>query len=412
MPWVPDRVVRLAAGAEVARREGVIDAVPETLVHVEVPGQRIGVVARAGVARHVADRPDRVRAGAAVAETGPQSRVIAHERPGVAVDHLLVETVRLREAVLERAVRGAVGDAELVVDPPAGAAEQPQVAARSAERAPLERARQPGTAVRRPPLREDLDDRADRIRAVERRLRAPHHLDPLDLAGRHAAEVVGPAVGVHAHAVDQHVVVVRFAAAHEDRGYRALPAGRLHAEAGHLLQHVRHRVAAEPLDLVGGEDGMRLGHRRAALGGARRGDDDRVLERRQVELEIESRVAGGDGQVDRGRGKPGEPGRNALGALRRQLQTVAAVHAGRGDGQRPQAATGLDGGAGQHAAGQVRDEAGHDDRWLGSNRRDGRCTQDEHQQGQKRERNAERTMGRRRNAVDHSSSFASPSEAG
>ena len=55
--------------------------------------------------------------------------MIAHEGSGVAVDHLLVESVRLRQAVLERTVRGAVGNADLVVDPPPHAAEQAQVAA-------------------------------------------------------------------------------------------------------------------------------------------------------------------------------------------------------------------------------------------------------------------------------------------
>ena len=199
---IAEGVHGLASGPEIAQRRGMVDARGERLVEVEVPRQVVGVVAGAGVARRVRNRTDRVGAAVAVAEPGPQPGVVADNRADVAVDGLLIEAVGLDEAILERAVGSAVGDAELVVDALLGPAEHSKVSARGSERAALDGAGQSRAAVRRPPLREDLDDGAHRIRAVEGRLGASHHLDPLDLAGRDSAEVVAAAVGVHAHAVD------------------------------------------------------------------------------------------------------------------------------------------------------------------------------------------------------------------
>ena len=263
VPRIAGGVHGLTSGPEVAHRRGMVDARREGLVEVEVPRQVVRVVAGAGVARRVGDRADGVGTGVAVAETGPQSGAVAEDRADAAVDGLLIEAVGLGQAVLKRAVGSAVGDPELVVDALLGAAEHAQVSAHGPERASLDRAGQSGPAVRRPPLREDLDDGPHRVRSVQRRLRAPHDLDPLDLVGRHAAEVVMAAVGVHAHAVDQHVVVVRFAAAREHRRELAFPSGRLDVQAGHVAQDVGHRVASERLDVVRGEDRVGLHDRRA-----------------------------------------------------------------------------------------------------------------------------------------------------
>ena len=131
-------VHRLATGPEVAHGRGMVEARGEGLVEVDVPGQIVGVVAAAGIAPSVHDGADGAAAAVAVAETAAQAGAVADDGADVAVGRLLVKAVGLEKSVLERAVRPAVGNAELVVDAAPGAAEDAQVAAGGTERAALE----------------------------------------------------------------------------------------------------------------------------------------------------------------------------------------------------------------------------------------------------------------------------------
>ena len=69
-----------------------------------------------------------------------------------------------------------------------------------------------------PALGDDVDHAADRVGAVERRLRAAQDLDPLDVVEREVREVeVAGGEALHPHAVDQHLHLGRVGAADADR---------------------------------------------------------------------------------------------------------------------------------------------------------------------------------------------------
>jgi hypothetical protein len=89
---------------------------------------------------------------------------------------------------------------------------------------------------------EDLDDAADRVRAVERRARPAHHLDAVDLLERNDLE--GRAAergGADPNAVDQQQRVIGVGAADEHRALLAEPAGTVDFDAGEIGEQILHR---------------------------------------------------------------------------------------------------------------------------------------------------------------------------
>ena len=135
--------------------------------------------------------------------------------------------------------------------------------------------------------RDDVDDAADRVGAVQRRARALDDLDALDELGRdvlHRRRADG--AGIDAQAVDQHQHVVRLRAAQEQRSLLAGAAEARHLDAGHEAQRVAE-VGGRPRRGRRGESRSTLA-RTSAGGtlGARGGDDDG----------FECRAAGGSGK--------------------------------------------------------------------------------------------------------------------
>src|SRR5690606_16394817 len=93
----------------------------------------------------------------------------------------------------------------------------------------LEAGRAPGL------LRDDVDHAADRVGAVERALRPPENLDPLDVGDREDREielVAGARRIVDADAVDEDEGVLRLGAAEAHQRLSAGPAVFGHRDAG------------------------------------------------------------------------------------------------------------------------------------------------------------------------------------
>ena len=86
--------------------------------------------------------------------------------------------------------------------------------------------------------RDDLDDAADGVSAVERALRTAHHLDAFDVSQRHLRQVHAAAEGVGADAIDEHQGEVRFAATGEERRERTRTAALLDRQPGHRAQRL------------------------------------------------------------------------------------------------------------------------------------------------------------------------------
>ena len=128
-----------------------------------------------------------------------------------------------------------------------------------------------------PALGDDVDHAPDRVGAVERRLRAPQDLDPLDIVEREVGEVeVAGRGALDPHAVDQDLHLGRVGAANADGGELPRAARRLHLHAGDGPQRLLDRPV-----LLGAHLFLGLHrHRRAGLFGRllapRGGHDDRV----------------------------------------------------------------------------------------------------------------------------------------
>src|SRR5947208_13730782 len=75
------------------------------------------------------------------------------------------------------------------------------------------------------PLADDLDDTGHRIAAEECRLRAADHFDAFHEVRAQVAEIERAARLIEWNAVEQHLVVAAFAAAHEERRHIAEAAG-------------------------------------------------------------------------------------------------------------------------------------------------------------------------------------------
>ena len=131
-----------------------------------------------------------------------------------------------------------------------------------------------GAAAR---ARRDVDDAGHRIRPVERRARAAHHLDPLGVDGRQVGEKGGGVVlrtrrVAEAQAVDQHGRVVAPHAARLNGGEAARSPQRLHANARQRADRLGHRQLVAQGELVRVDDVERLGRLPGQQRRARGGD--------------------------------------------------------------------------------------------------------------------------------------------
>ncbi len=99
--------------------------------------------------------------------------------------------------------------------------------------------------------REDLDDPAHCIRAVERGSRTPNDLDAIDLI--HRDELDGRRAGGrgrHLHSIDQHERLIRVGPAHENGTDLAEAAGVVGADTGEVTQKVVDRLRLARLDVL------------------------------------------------------------------------------------------------------------------------------------------------------------------
>ncbi|MNS09146.1 hypothetical protein D3C72_406200 [compost metagenome] len=159
---------------------------------------------------------------------------------------------------------------------------------------------------------DDVDDPAHRIRTVERRHRAAHHLDALDHVGRDPVQVLAAQVGAIADvarvadppAVHQHQGIVVGQAADGDLGHGA---GRADAagHAGQTAQQFAEALNRLTLDLFARDDADR---RRGVthVDARRRGGDDDVRDGRRLRLDFGGARQGGRGG-EHGGGHQAEP---------------------------------------------------------------------------------------------------------
>ena len=324
---VADRIGRQASGAEVRDRGPLVHPRREPVTDVDMPGQIPGLVARAGVAHAVGELSDRPPAGVAVPQARSKGRPLADDGADGAVEGGLIEPVLLRAQAGKRAVSAPIREARLIVEAPPRPAEQPHVAAPAGKRSALDRGEQLGAVGRLAAPGEHLNDRADGVRAVQRRLRAAHDLDALDFGARHATDIELTAVPVDAHAVDEHEVVVRLAAPREQRAQRPFATVGFDVQAGDAGEDVGQRGAAEIGDVAGSEHRHRVRGRGAALARARGGDDNRVGEGGQPELKVAGRTARRRPHVDRLVGEPVAPHAQLLLRGRGEFDPVSPVWA-------------------------------------------------------------------------------------
>ena len=130
-----------------------------------------------------------------------------------------------------------------------------------------------------------------RIRSEQRRVGAANDLDPIEILGGQVVEIERAARLVERHAVEQDLVVVAFAAAHEQRRHGAGAAVADQHRAGRRHQQVRQQRLLQPFEIVGGEDscaGADLAGRRVGPG---RGHDHGFANRRRSSARSAARPA-------------------------------------------------------------------------------------------------------------------------
>src|SRR4030095_9953364 len=107
-------------------------------------------------------------------------------------------------------------------------------------------------------LRDDVDDAADRVGAVERRLRPTDDLDAVDQVGRDVGEVGLPRRrALDPDAVDEDLNLVGVGAADADVGNLADAARAADLDAGHGAKEIFHGLEVVLLHVVAGHDGPR-----------------------------------------------------------------------------------------------------------------------------------------------------------
>src|SRR5205085_2165976 len=101
--------------------------------------------------------------------------------------------------------------------------------------------------------RDDVDDAANRVRAVERRLWTADDLDTLDELRREIGEIDLPERGtLHAHAIDEHLHLTGIGAADRDRGRLAEAARTSDVDARHAAQRLVDGRVTPGVDVVTG----------------------------------------------------------------------------------------------------------------------------------------------------------------
>ena len=177
--------------------------------------------------------------------------------------HARVERVLIYAVVDRLAVRLEVTEGERVIEDALGARKtcpRPQ----RVVVADLLRAPQAERALAS--ARDDVDHAADRVRAVERRLRTANDLDALDQLGREVGEIDLTERGtLHAHAIDEHLHLIGVGAADRDRGRLAEAPGASDVDTRHTAERLVHRRITPGVDVVTGNHR----HRRAELLGRR-----------------------------------------------------------------------------------------------------------------------------------------------
>ena len=137
-----------------------------------------------------------------------------------------------------------------------------------------------------------LHDAGHGVGSVHRALRTALHLKPLDVVHGNDAEVEEAAGIVHRHAIDQHLVVVGFAAADEQARQIAAPSGGADDGSRNVLQGIAGGDGIEQRELVAVQHADRcaclLGSRRRCRGG----DDHGLRRGRQLQLHGEPCVCG------------------------------------------------------------------------------------------------------------------------
>src|SRR5207245_2506966 len=156
-----------------------------------------------------------------------RDRAVPRERdPETQVDRVLVRAV-----VPELAVRLRMGDRARVVQERIGAAEPAAAGVRVVVAgSALDRRRERALAL----LRDDVDDAADRVGAVERRLGPADHLDALDQVGRDVGQVgLSGRRALDPDAVDEDLDLVGVGAPDADVGELAEASRAADLDAGH-----------------------------------------------------------------------------------------------------------------------------------------------------------------------------------
>ena len=123
------------------------------------------------------------------------------------------------------------------------------------------------------------DDAADRLAAMDHRVRTAQHLDPADVAGQQMAEIIGIADAariIHFHTVDQDQSLRRLGAPQRYAGDRSGAAGPAEPHSGHCREQVDHIDCLALFDRGGIDDRDRLTDLVARLLDARRGHDNLV----------------------------------------------------------------------------------------------------------------------------------------
>ena len=124
---------------------------------------------------------------------------------------------------------------------------------------------------------DDVDHTADRLRAIERALRAAQHFDALDIVGREIGKVIGirgVRWVVQRHAIHHHQRVVGVRATHKNT--RVLPhTAALHQiKPRHIAQQLHHCLLVLAANIFLANHSHRAGNLRKIGRRARRGDDD------------------------------------------------------------------------------------------------------------------------------------------
>ena len=223
------------------------------------------------------------------------------------------------------------------------------VGAPRAEGAALE---QSGGAERAAAARHELHHAADRVRAVDRALRSPDDLDPIQIEQRQVGGVVAAAHVVQADAVDHDQREIALAAAGEDRRHGAAAAAAGHGESGHRSQGILRAFELPRAQFRLVEDGQR-------------GAAGRSRERDEAGRHDDLLAHGGEAHRDVGRGLGfvaqgdatcrrveaiGDDAQGVLTLGRFQHERAGGRRMGRRDG----------------AGGPVEDDGGVDDRGCGT----------------------------------------------